>query len=89
MADKIAKVARKARLDMWNHFKTGINMKGYEYYQPPDEVMYRYPAPGSCALDENDHQNLYNEDWKTPFRQSVYNISKIEIIRDDDDPRQA
>lgn len=53
-------------------------MKGYGYYQPPPEVKYRYPAPGSSPHDRNDHPNLYKKHWKTPFRQSPYNIQKIQ-----------
>ena len=89
MADKIAKAANRARFDMWQSFKNGLKIKGYEYYEPPQELTYRYPAPGSCPLDELDHPNLYKNDWKTPFRTSEYNISKIEQVYDDEDPRQA
>jgi hypothetical protein len=56
---------------------------------PPKEVMYRYPAPGSVPLDEDDHHNLYKLDWKLPFRDSEYCISNQELVYDDDDPRQA
>lgn len=59
MADKIFKAAKKARLDAWGAFKRGINLHGYEYYKPPDEIKYRYPAPGSCPLDANDHHHMY------------------------------
>jgi hypothetical protein len=89
MADKLTKVANKARLNMWSAFKNGLKIKGYEYYQPPDEITYRYPAPGSSPLNEEDHPNLYKNDWKTPFRQSEYNTTKIEVKLDDEDERQA
>ena len=89
MTDKILKAAQRARMNAWTSFKAGINLHGYEYYKPPAEVNYRYPAPGSCPLDEDDHPNLYKNDWKTPFRQSEYNIQKIEMVFDDEDPRQA
>jgi len=69
--------------------KKGINIHGYEYYKPPEGVKYRYPAPGSCALDVDDHFNLYKDDWKRPFRQSELNIRAIEQTLDDEDPRQA
>lgn len=74
---------------MWGAFKKGISITGYRYYKPHDEVKYRYPAPGSCALDNVDHTHMYKLDWKTPFRQSEYNIRAIELRYDDDDPRQA
>jgi hypothetical protein len=87
--DKIIKAASKARRDGWQAFKSGISLKGYDYYKPPEAVKYRYPAPGSCALDVDDHFNLYKDDWKRPFRQSEFNIRPIEQRFDDDDPRQA
>ena len=74
---------------MWDAFKRGISITGYKYYEAPPELKYRYPAPGSCAFDVEDHPNLYKNDWKTPFRQSDYNIAKIEFTYSDDDPRQA
>ena len=89
MADKLLKAAQRARQDMWKSMKNGVWIHGYEYYKPPEEISYRYPAPGSCPLDESDHPNLYKNDWKTPFRNSEYNIARIETKYDDDDPRQA
>jgi len=87
MVDRIIKTVKKSRADAWDAFKRSISITGYKYYVPPPEVKYRFPAPGSCALDQDDHPNLYKNDWKTPFRQSDYNIQKIELIYDDDDPR--
>lgn len=55
-----------------------MNIRGYNYYKPPPELKYRYPAPGSCAHDEEDHPNLYKKHWKTPYRESPYNIQKKE-----------
>jgi len=49
-------------------------VKGYNYYKPPPEIKYRYPAPGSAPHDQNDHPNLYKAHWKTPYRESPYNI---------------
>jgi hypothetical protein len=40
-------------------------------------------------MDEIDHPNLYKNDWKTPFRQSEFNIQKIEMKFADDDPGMA
>ena len=54
------------------------NIKGYEYYQAPDEIRYRYPAPGSVALDETSYPHLFKKHWKTPFRDSPYNIRRKE-----------
>ncbi len=70
MVDRVINKLQKQRLELWGAFKTGIKIKGYEYYKPPKEIKYRYPAPGSCALDETDKFNLYKNDWKEPFRVS-------------------
>jgi len=51
-----------------------MNIHGYAYYDIPDNLRYRYPAPGSCALAKHDHPNLYKRHWKTPFRESNLNI---------------
>ena len=87
--DKLVKNIKRVRGDTWGAFKEAISIPGYKYYVPPPEIKYRYPAPGSCALEESDHPNLYKNDWKTPFRHSDYNISKVEIRLRDDDPAQA
>ena len=87
--DKLIKRAKGVRANAWDAFKEGLKIPGYKYYQPPPEVKYRFPAPGSCAMDEHDHPNLYKNDWKTPFRHSDYNTTKIEMKYDDEDPRQA
>jgi len=89
MADKVIKAARKARLEMWQSFKTGISIPGYAYYQPPAEVTYRYPAPGSVPRSETDHYNMFKPDWKTPFRHSIYNITQVEQVWREDDPREV
>jgi len=87
--DKLKNFALKAQKDAWVAMKGTYKIKGYEYYEMPQELKYRYPAPGSCAMDPDDHFNLYKDDWKRPFRQSEYNIRAIELQYDDDDPRQA
>lgn len=89
MVDRVTKAAWKAQGDMWGAFKAGISIKGYRYYEPPATIKYRYPAPGSCSLDVADHPNLYKNDWKVPFRNSEYNIAKIERTLEDMDPLQA
>jgi len=68
MVDRIIKTVKKGRADAWDAFKKTLSITGYKYYVPPVEVKYRYPAPGSCALDVEDHPNLYKNNWKIPFR---------------------
>jgi hypothetical protein len=89
MVDKVIKAVKKGRGDMWDAFKKTISIPGYKYYEPPEGIKYRFPAPGSCSMDVKDHPNLYKNDWKTPFRSSDYNVSKVEWAYDDLDPRQA
>lgn len=89
MVDRIVNKVTKQRLELWNAFKGTLKIKGYEYYQPPPEIKYRYPAPGSQALDEVDKFNMYKQDWKKPFRTSQFNIQKIDLAYYDDDPREA
>lgn len=50
--EKIATKVNKTRLNWWEAFKLFINMQGYEYYKPPPELKYRYPAPGSVPLSQ-------------------------------------
>lgn len=76
--DKIAGKINQTRLNWWEALKLGMSIKGYEYYKAPPELKYRYPAPGSSPLDENDHPHLYKKHWKTPYRESNYNIQKKE-----------
>jgi hypothetical protein len=86
---RLIQAVKKTRADTWDAFIKGISLTGYKYYQPPSAVKYRFPAPGSCALDYEDHPNLYKQDWKTPFRMSEYNISKDEWAEAWDDPAVA
>lgn len=76
--DKVLGKINQTRLNWWQAFKLGINLKGYNYYKPPPEIKYRYPAPGSAPHDEIDHPHLYKKHWKTPWRESPYNIQKKE-----------
>lgn len=76
--DKVLGKINQTRLNWWQAFKLGINLKGYNYYKPPPEIKYRYPAPGSSPHDEVDHPHLYKKHWKTPYRESPYNIQKKE-----------
>lgn len=84
--DKFITQVSRTRKDMWKSFKKGVAIPGYHYYEAPKELKYRYPAPGSQPFYEEDHFNLYKEDWKTPFRQSQFNIQKVESVLDDEDP---
>jgi hypothetical protein len=45
---------------------------------PPAELKYRYPAPGSVAHDQHSYPHLFKQHWKTPYRESPYNIQKKE-----------
>lgn len=87
--DKLVKFAKKSRADVWDAFGNAISIPGYKYYTPPEQLKYRYPAPGSCPLDITDHPNLYKNDWKTPFRHSDYNVKRIEVVEDDFHPETA
>lgn len=83
--DKIAGKINQTRLNWWVAFKNGIKVKGYQYYQPPPELKYRYPAPGSSPLDEVDHPHLFKKHWKTPYRESPLNIQKKEKLITDEE----
>jgi hypothetical protein len=80
MTDKVVKAIKRGRADMWDSVVKGLSITGYKYYKPHESlgIHFRYPAPGSGALDWEDHPNLYKQHWKTPFRQSEYNISQKE-----------
>ncbi len=78
--DKVLGKVNQTRLNWWQAFKIGVNLKGYEYYKPPAELKYRYPAPGSVALDNESYPHLQKQHWKTPYRDSVYNIQKTQKI---------
>ena len=83
--DKVVAKVNQTRLNWYQAFKGGLWLKGYDYYKAPPELKYRYPAPGSCPLDEVDRPNLYKKHWKTPYRESPYNIQKKEKIITDDE----
>ena len=76
--DRIVGKINQTRLNWWEALKLSMNIRGYNYYKPPPELKYRYPAPGSAPHDEVDHPNLYKKHWKTPYRDSPYNIQKKE-----------
>ena len=95
MAKRLLNFVKKGHADMWHAFKEGSRPAGYYYYEGrpdthgsmPEQLKYRFPAPGSCPLDEIDHPNLYDNDWKLPYRNSVHNIRPIELKYEDEDPR--
>jgi len=72
--EKVLTKVNKTRLNWWAAFKQSVNMKGFDYYQPPPELKYRYPAPGSVPLDKVNQPHLYKKHWKTPYRESNYSI---------------
>ena len=72
--DKALKQAHKTKGNWWGAFKDSVNLPGYRYYDAPKELKYRYPAPGSCSHDQVDHPNLFKRHWKTPFKDSQFNI---------------
>ena len=78
MVEKLLSKARTTRNNWYEAFRVARGVKGHEYYKIPAELKYRYPAPGSCPLDEVDHPNLYKKHWKTPFRDSPFNIRSKE-----------
>mmetsp|Transcript_13204 Transcript_13204/g.22399 ORF Transcript_13204/g.22399 Transcript_13204/m.22399 type:complete len:94 (+) Transcript_13204:20-301(+) len=86
MVDRVVTTVKRGRAEAWGAFKKGISITGYKYYEPPSGLKYRYPAPGSCALDSASHPHLFKKDWKAPFRTSEYNIQKIEKVEAWDDP---
>jgi hypothetical protein len=80
MVDKIVKTVSTTRKNWYEAFKMSVNIKGYEYYQMPDEIRYRYPAPGSVPHEAVSYPHLFKKHWKTPFRDSPYNIRKKEKV---------
>jgi hypothetical protein len=78
MVDKVIYKVKRNNHAMWDAFKASVNLHGYKYYDIPPEIRYRYPAPGSCSNDKHNQPHLYKHHWKTPFRDSPYNIRPIE-----------
>lgn len=74
MVDRVVKRAYQARDNWWGAVKAGVNLHGYYYYEIPPNLRYRYPAPGSCMLDKQNQPHMFKKHWKTPFRNSPYNI---------------
>ena len=78
MVDKLMTKVKATRNTWFEAFRMGVSVKGHYYYEIPEQIKYRYPAPGSCPLDKVDHPNLFKKHWKTPFRESPYNIRQKE-----------
>ena len=66
--------AKQTQKNWWDAFKVSCNIHGYNYYDIPGNLRYRYPAPGSCPLDKTSHPHLFKNHWKTPFRDSHLNV---------------
>ena len=72
--NRLINKAQPTRKNWFEAFKVTCNIHGYEYYEMPAEIRYRYPAPGSGALDSASFPHLFKKHWKTPFRDSNFNI---------------
>lgn len=72
--DRIVKRVNQTRTNWLEAFKVSCNIHGYNYYDIPENLRYRYPAPGSCALEKHSYPHLFKKHWKTPFRDSNYNL---------------
>ena len=81
--EKVVTTFRATRERWYETFKLARGVKGHQYYKIPDGIKYRYPAPGSCPLDKEDHPNLFKKHWKTPFRDSHFNIRPKEKLYED------
>ena len=77
--DRILGRLNQMRVNWWQALKKGISIKGYTYYKPPPEIKYRYPAPGSCPINPNENINLFKMQYKTPYRESPFNIQPKEL----------
>lgn len=80
--NKVIRRVKQTRENCWEAFKSTVRLRGYEYYKPPPEVKYRYPAPGSVPQTPEDKPNLYKNHWKTSFKDSELNIRPKEIEYD-------
>ena len=78
MSSRLVAKVKQTRHNWWEQFKVFCSLKGYKYYKPPPELKYRYPAPGSCMPTEEDRSNYFKNDWKTPFRDSEYNVRALD-----------
>jgi len=79
MVDKIVNKVYQTRNNWYSAFKSSIQIKGYKYYEIPGELRYRYPSPGSVAMDEVSYPHLYKKHWKISFKESPHNIRRKEV----------
>ncbi len=71
---RVVRKIKETRHNWWEGLKFFCRLRGYKYYKPPKELKYRYPAPGSVPHTQEDKPHLYKLDYKTPFRDSQFNI---------------
>ena len=81
--EKVVTTFRATRDRWYETFKLARGVRGHQYYKIPDGIKYRYPAPGSGPHGRDDHPNLFKPHWKTPYRDSPYNIRPKEKHYDD------
>ena len=75
MVDKILSRVERTKANWWTHLKKASNISpNYKYYEIHENLKYRYPSPGSCEQAKYDHPNLFKIHWKTPYRESQYNL---------------
>lgn len=80
--ERIITKVKTVRHNWWEAFKQAIKLRGYEYYKGPKEIKFRYPAPGSVPQDMKSRPNLYKHDWKTPFKESTFDIRAKDVRTD-------
>ena len=78
MVEKLINKAKVVRKNWFEAYRMMASVKGHYYYDIPEEIKYRYPAPGSCPIDRTSYPHLFKKHWKTPFRDSPYNIRQKE-----------
>ena len=76
--DKVVSKLTKTQENWWTAFKFGMNLRGYDYWKKPDELKYRYPAPGSVPDSKENHPYLFKHNWRTPFKDSPFDVRYIE-----------
>jgi hypothetical protein len=87
-ATKAVNKALNVKNNWYGAFCDFVSIKGYEYYKIPENIRYRYPAPGSVPLDSKSYPHLFKRHWKTPFRDSSFNIRcKDKLIPIEDNVR--
>lgn len=72
--DKVVQKLTKTQQNWWEAFKFGMSLRGYDYWKHPEEIKYRYPAPGSVPQTKESYPHLYKHDWRTPFKDSPFDV---------------